>query len=121
MYDLLSEKQVHLRLNNLSLNIPLACKKADDPLLPLSGTADLGFGDKLSKATLHFNSNTYAVELKHNGQQVNLQTNAEYTRLQHYFLKCWINLLQSRQATSTSRHQTEIAAAQRELKGLSHV
>lgn len=121
MYRLRSEQHEAILLNHLSLNIPLACKQAEMPLVPLRGSAELMLADKASQASLQFDSNTYAITLLSNGQKIPLQTDAEYTRLQHYFLKCWINLLQSRQATSTSRHGTEIADAQRALKGVSRV
>lgn len=120
MYELRSEQHERLHLNQLSLQTPLACKDTKAPL-SLSGQAELLRDIKPSKATLSFDPQTYALTLQSNGQNISLQRDAEYSRLQHFFLKAWINLLQSRQLSSGSRYPTEIADAQRELKGLSRI
>lgn len=116
MYQLTTEAGRHFILRDLHLNIPLACKNAKASLEPLSGIGLLEIGSKALKANLNFDSETYAITLKANGQRYVLQTDDEYTRLQGFSLKSWINLLQSRQSNTSAQHQAEIASARSKLR-----
>lgn len=119
MYTLVSENNSTLRLRELSLEMPLKCKKAEGELSPLSAHAVLETQNKQSPATVQLDPNTLALILKDKGSQVYaFQSNSESLRLERYFLQCWITLLRARQIKLEVDHQKEIEAAQKALRAI---
>jgi hypothetical protein len=119
MYTLVSENNAPLRLRQLSLEMPLKCKKAEGTLTPLSAQAVLEIQGQKSPVTVQLDPNTLAVILKGNGSKTyTLKSNNESLRLKRHLLQCWITLLRARQIKLDVDHQTELEAAQKELKAL---
>ena len=118
MYTLMSSQHQQLIIRNLSLDAPLACKKADAPLEPLQGLCRLETPEGERKGHVFLDTETFAVILKGSGSNYTLQEDAEFFRLKKHLLRCWINLLRSRQATSASQYKEQISVAKSVLKDL---
>lgn len=119
MYALVSEKNEAITLRDLSLEMPLKCKKAEGQLTPLCAQTVLEIQGEKSPVTVQLDPKTLVLTLKgKNNKTYALQSNGESLRLKRYLLQCWITLLRARQIKLDVDHQTELKAAQSELKAI---
>lgn len=116
MYTLQDEKHQLLKLRHLQTRIPLQCKQAEPSLHSLQASATLQQAQGTSDAVVILDPELLIPQLKVGGTLLTLQQDAEWKRLQHYLLRCWINLLRAREKNLGIDHSNEILAARQGLK-----
>ena len=119
MYTLRSQNQQNILFRELKAEVPLACKKAEEPLVPMEAPCQLETPQGDFKGQVRLDPESLAIQVKGSGSTFDILEDAEFLRLKKHLLRCWINLLRSRQATSTAQHKKDIAHAHQTLRALS--